>query len=139
MNTHVSVAGFWQDGSGPDFTAYCYQKLDEIGPSTNPTALYRYFDADGALLYVGITNQPEERDKAHWRKRWRADAVAVLYEFFPDRGLAEVAEQCCIRHEGPLHNVRVLPGPLQVSAYLYGDHIKLHNGRLCGDVTGWGE
>ena len=70
------------------------------------TNLYRYFDEDGALLYVGITNQLRQRDTAHWKsKRWRREAALISVEWFPTRRLAEFCEGRAIWAEDPAHNV----------------------------------
>src|SRR6056297_2103033 len=47
--------------------------------------LYRYFDPDGALLYIGIAGNFGERDDAHLRRsewRWKY-AVSATLETYP--------------------------------------------------------
>ena len=73
---------------------------------TRPTALYRFFDENDRLLYVGITTNDDARFQQHkstatwWpNKRW------VTVEWFPDRATAEDAERLAIRNEGAAHNV----------------------------------
>jgi predicted GIY-YIG superfamily endonuclease len=68
-------------------------------------ALYRYFDADEVLLYVGITLDSVDRRRAHSRHsgwtRFRArEAVAYL----ATREDAEAAEKEAIQNELPLFN-----------------------------------
>ena len=71
------------------------------------TTLYRYFDWDGVLLYIGISNQLVQRDTAHWKKsRWRPDAAFLSVEWFPIRRLAEFCEDRAIWAESPVHNAR---------------------------------
>lgn len=70
------------------------------------TALYRFFDADGALLYVGISCQPEVRftqhaaDKAWWPQVARTEVV-----WYDDRLAAAAAEAQSILNESPLWNI----------------------------------
>lgn len=78
----------------------------EIGNEA-PTALYRFFDADGALLYVGITDCLGRRFRQHARRVswWRAIArrTVILYA---TRAAALSAEDWAILSERPVHNVK---------------------------------
>lgn len=70
------------------------------------TALYRLFDSNGQLLYIGITYQPEARWKAHAAtKAWWPDVARKSMEWHDTRPIAEAAEVAAIRAELPLHNV----------------------------------
>lgn len=72
------------------------------------TALYRYFDADGVLLYVGISNDPDFRWKAHLygvdRKAWPRRAVSRTAEWYDSRAAALTAEEAAIHLERPIFN-----------------------------------
>lgn len=71
-----------------------------------PHALYRFFDAAGQLLYVGLTVDPGSRWKNHSkRKTWWYDVANSTMEWFPSRKAVEAAEILAIRNERPLHNV----------------------------------
>jgi hypothetical protein len=71
------------------------------------TILYHYFTEDGDLLYIGISNQVESRDRAHWVKdKWRCDAAYMHCQLFPTRELAELAECLAIDKLDPEHNIR---------------------------------
>ncbi|NUR04241.1 MAG: GIY-YIG nuclease family protein [Streptomyces sp.] len=73
---------------------------------TERTALYRLFDANGALLYVGITNDPEVRWKAHSHKKpWWPEVTEKAVMWFVDRTAAATAEARAIRLEAPLWNI----------------------------------
>ena len=74
---------------------------------TSPTFLYRYREADGWLLYVGISHCLYERDKSHWTNaaHWRSLASSVEFEMFPTRYLAERAEEAAIHSDEPEFNV----------------------------------
>src|SRR5690606_6831850 len=75
------------------------------------TALYRHFDAEGRLLYVGISLNAFSRLMQHRRDSvWFRQIASVTIEWFPTRGKAVDAEVQAIRNERPLHNViHVLP------------------------------
>ncbi|TAL00365.1 MAG: GIY-YIG nuclease family protein [Rhodospirillaceae bacterium] len=87
------------------------------------SCLYRHFDKDGALLYVGIAINPmmryinDHRRFAHWFK----DITRIEIEHFPTRKDAFAAERQAIAAEKPLHNVRrpsTKKMPLRVSPRL---------------------
>lgn len=71
-----------------------------------PCALYRHFDQDGVLLYVGISVDPEERWKAHRysRAEWAADSVRRVDDWFSSLVEAQAAERVAIKTERPKHN-----------------------------------
>jgi hypothetical protein len=69
------------------------------------TALYRHFDADNNLLYVGISLSAVNRLSQHKNKKWFYDIVRIDVEWFDDRDLASNAELKAIRTERPKFNV----------------------------------
>lgn len=75
---------------------------------TERTALYRYFDANGDLLYIGISNDPDFRWKAHLyesrRGDWPKEAVRRTVEWHDSRPLALAAEEGAIKAERPRYN-----------------------------------
>lgn len=75
-----------------------------------PTALYRMYDADDQLLYIGITCNKAARWDAHRRNSpwWKLVARKELTTY-PDRSAALTAELAAIRAEKPLHNVASHP------------------------------
>lgn len=82
-----------------------------------PTALYRFFDADGALLYVGITADLEQRWSSHQRKPWWPDVAEKTVEWYATRPVALAAELEAIRSEAPRYNVAGspwVPGPREL-------------------------
>lgn len=67
--------------------------------------LYRFFDADGLLLYVGITNDPLVRFRAHGTdKSWYPRAVTATLTHFDSREELASAEWMAIQAEKPKYN-----------------------------------
>jgi predicted GIY-YIG superfamily endonuclease len=88
-----------------------------------PHFLYRWHDADGVLLYVGITATPERREAHHSRRAWWAHyAVTCTFDAEPcshTRQEAEVLERAVIEQERPVFNLRRSTTPLdRVADYL---------------------
>lgn len=72
-----------------------------------PGVLYRCFDADDRLLYIGATYNLERRTKAHaHRSPWWPQVARVTSESFEFRWQAMTAERAAIVNEKPLHNRR---------------------------------
>jgi hypothetical protein len=67
--------------------------------------LYRHFDKDGILLYVGVSLSTIARQVAHKRSPWAAEIVRIEIEHCADRGEAERLEAVAILKEGPIYNV----------------------------------
>lgn len=69
------------------------------------TVLYRYFDKDDVLLYVGISNNFILRLYQHERdKGWAEYISSITLSRFPDRKAALFAEYNAILNENPVHN-----------------------------------
>jgi predicted GIY-YIG superfamily endonuclease len=71
--------------------------------------LYRFFDADGSLLYVGITDTWYQRFHEHERKSgWFSKVASCTFESHETREKVMAAELIAIRSENPefnqLHN-----------------------------------
>jgi predicted GIY-YIG superfamily endonuclease len=74
-------------------------------PANEPTALYRLYDANNALLYLGITWDPDWRMKGHLLdKEWMHLVVRRTVEWYPDRPSALAAEAAATETEKPLHD-----------------------------------
>lgn len=70
------------------------------------TALYRLYDSENRLLYVGITNDPPTRFVHHKReKTWWGDVARREIEWLPSRMEALAAEEQAIHCESPFWNV----------------------------------
>lgn len=70
------------------------------------TSLYRYFDAAGVLLYVGITSRRTGRSLQHAaEKSWWSEVARAEYEHFATREEAARRERLVIATERPRHNI----------------------------------
>jgi hypothetical protein len=77
--------------------------------------LYRMFNAEGELLYVGITNNPKMRFRTHSKTQpWWSEVTNIAIENHSTREALAVAEQRAIRSEGPRYNVAYTLAPLPV-------------------------
>jgi predicted GIY-YIG superfamily endonuclease len=75
------------------------------------TALYRHFDAEGQLLYVGISLSAVQRLAQHkTASEWFRRIARVEIEWHPCRRDAEQAERRAIATENPICN-RARPAP----------------------------
>ena len=70
------------------------------------TSLYRHWDADGDLLYVGISLSAVGRLAQHSKaSHWANNIASVTIETFGSRKEAETAERRAISGENPRHNI----------------------------------
>jgi hypothetical protein len=76
-----------------------------VTTTTERTALYRLLAANGRLLYVGISNNPDSRWGTHSNKQpWWDEVADRKIEWFGSREAASVAEIEAIKGERPLYN-----------------------------------
>lgn len=69
--------------------------------------LYRMFDKNGTLLYVGRTAHPAERFKAHkYTKQWWSQVARIDLQHCANHDALEQAEREAIQGEWPLYNVQ---------------------------------
>lgn len=81
--------------------------------------LYRAYDEQDILLYVGISSSPLLRLTEHTRvARWAMYAVKVTFERFPARSAVEKAEREAIRTERPIFNIAHTEGVSRSFEYL---------------------
>jgi len=73
---------------------------------SDPTDLYRYFDAEQRLLYVGISFSALNRAIQHKSSaKWWSEQRTMTRETHPTRSAAEEAERRAIATEKPIHNI----------------------------------
>lgn len=71
-----------------------------------PTDLYRCYDADWRLLYVGISYSAIQRFEQHLRKsEWSGRVSYIEIMRFPSRKEAVNAEKSAIASEFPIYNI----------------------------------
>jgi hypothetical protein len=69
------------------------------------TSLYRHFNGEGRLLYVGISCNLAARTNMHCLySYWFGEVARIDVEHHPNRPRAERAEAIAIRDENPLYN-----------------------------------
>jgi predicted GIY-YIG superfamily endonuclease len=88
--------------------------------TTRRTCLYRLYDAQNALLYIGISYYPDERIHRHRSDRtWGLDIdmSKTSLEWYDTRPAARAAEIKAIHDEQPLHNVAETPFHRRVSGF----------------------
>lgn len=69
------------------------------------TCLYRFFAADGQLLYVGISDEPMRRWHNHTDREWWSYVETYEVVWYPTREDAELAERDEIIGRNPVHNI----------------------------------
>ena len=75
-----------------------------IGSMRSYTTLYRGFDAEGNLLYVGVASYWQRRLMEHERAEWLKHTATVTLEHFETRQEALAAEYEAIKTEKPHFN-----------------------------------
>lgn len=74
-------------------------------PDPERTALYRLYDAENRLLYVGIAGDPVARVRQHRLDQvWGSEIARDEVKWLDTRALADAAESFAIRTENPLYN-----------------------------------
>jgi predicted GIY-YIG superfamily endonuclease len=104
--------------------------------SIQKITLYRYFDSQDRLLYVGITGDNTKRQSQHRRNSfWFGEITRATFEHFDFREDADEAESNAIRQEKPMHNIAKRGMQLEHSPYIHmlylagqpdGGHDTLH-------------
>lgn len=68
--------------------------------------LYRLFNKNDELLYVGISKSAIHRLHQHLEKQpWAEQVAKQTIERFPHRAALEAAEKVAIQNEHPIHNI----------------------------------
>jgi hypothetical protein len=107
------------------------------------TALYRFYDDEDQLLYVGISEHFPRRARQHEdEKPWFDQVVRAAVEHWPTRSAAEEAERLAIEIEQPVFNVVWNVRPKVVKLRWKCEQCKRWVADLCGalelvDAT-WG-
>lgn len=68
--------------------------------------LYRFWNAAGQLLYIGITNDAHRRFTSHGKdKPWWPEVVSITMQKYEDRLTLIQAEMQAIQVEHPIYNI----------------------------------
>jgi predicted GIY-YIG superfamily endonuclease len=82
----------------------------------NTHVLYRFFDRNNKLLYVGITNDASRRFGEHGaEKPWWNRVEEIKLERFPTRQALTAAETHAIETERPKYNIAGVVVPLETT------------------------
>lgn len=82
-----------------------------VDPDPNGrTCVYRLYDQDKVLLYVGMSRDPQVRWRDHEKKPWWPDVADRQVVWHATRGLAHADERAAIKREEPLHNLQRYDG-----------------------------
>jgi predicted GIY-YIG superfamily endonuclease len=84
--------------------------------TSRPAAVYRLYDTEGTLLYIGSAYDPKERAKKHREKPWWPQVARREDEWHPSREAAYVAETEAIKDARPLGNKISGPGAVATPA-----------------------
>lgn len=80
-----------------------HNRRDEL----RPHFVYRCYDTNGALIYVGCSVNPKVRVEGHRLNAWWGDQIATTRNLvFPDADSALYRERKAIYIEKPRHNVK---------------------------------
>lgn len=103
-------------GSLPEDAAYAarydkermtFHERAEVPPPHLAFTLYRMYDADDDLLYIGISGRGLRRFSEHRsNKAWWINVATIRVEHYDSAEMAGGAEAEAIWNEKPLHNVR---------------------------------
>ena len=76
-------------------------------PIQKKQLLYRYYNKENELLYVGVTADNTKRESQHRRDSfWFGEIATAKYEYFDSRQEVLQAEAEAIENEKPKHNVK---------------------------------
>lgn len=90
---------------------------------TETTFLYRCYDEQDVLLYVGIAGNPMNRLCQHEKgSQWFDKLKNINVEPYPSRRLALEAEKEAIKEEKPLYNRRYMKSAFRPKKILIGAH-----------------
>lgn len=97
----------WQQypQSNPGVVAACGRDL-----AAAEHFIYRHFDADGAMLYVGCTACPDSRPFTASARPWLAEVDVIIIDGPYERSVALDVEDRVMKTERPLYNIQLENG-----------------------------
>lgn len=113
-----------------------HRALAERTRCERKTALYRHFDHDGALLYVGISLSAVARLRQHMDvSHWSNEISRVDVQWFGTRAEAMDAERRAVQDEAPVHNMRLRKRKRSPVQDDNGSHADKAHRELCRSVA----
>lgn len=82
---------------------------NDTDTATRKAAVYRLYDAEGTLLYIGSAYDPAHRSLDHCKTSWWPRVVRREDEWHGSRSAAYIAETAAIWAEDPEANVKSTP------------------------------
>jgi hypothetical protein len=106
MTVQVHAGGNPQGGIMKSREQQIAEKWKAFASSgTVASFLYRHYNSDGDLLYVGVTNHVVTRTSRHFQKAsWAAEIFKIVIEPFETREASLSAEVVAVKTEYPQHN-----------------------------------
>ena len=80
--------------------------------------LYRHFDQDGELLYVGMSISSLFRLAGHKRSSWFPQIRKITIEHYSSKQAARIEEIVAIRTENPRYNIDGVKAKHRLSPFL---------------------
>jgi predicted GIY-YIG superfamily endonuclease len=109
--------------------------LEAVQRAADMHAVYRMYNPNRQLLYVGVTGNVASRLTRHADKRWYPLVSTIKLEWFPSRDLAEAAEAKAIRDERPQINIAGVPSEIRNARVARPPRIPRPSPPLSGRVT----
>lgn len=78
------------------------------------TCVYRAYDADEQLLYVGISMSLDGRLTKHRSSVWWPEVEEITVQWFDGREAAKAAERIAILDEKPAYNLARPANPIRI-------------------------
>lgn len=101
--------------------------------------LYRHFDAEGRLLYVGVSTSLIRRLEQHGRyAHWFSSIAKITIQHFANEREALAAELDAIRTEEPMYNIQHTDVGY-IGPELTDEQIAAENAKLEALFATWGE
>ena len=85
-----------------------YEDEESYSLDDRETILYRHFNKDSKLLYIGISVSVWKRTSKHKRSHWFDEVTRIELERYPNRISALKAEAIAVAKEKPLHNQNLM-------------------------------
>lgn len=107
--------------------------------SDDRTALYRFYDTAGDLVYIGMSKNPLRRFGAHVAMEGWRQIAEIKIEWFATRTLALAAERAAIKSEKPAWNSVHTPRHKIVSLSHVTHSSWPETAAFLDDLLGWNE